>query len=171
MKAQSFSRAAGLTVAALALAMSLTGCSALTDLLQVGKTDAQRDDSGSVTESANIDIFALKVGDCMPQSEGGVISEADVVPCAEPHADEVYWEFTLPEGDFPTTEALSAAIEAECLPAFETFAGIAYDASALEVYTIEPTAETWAQADDRVVQCVVYDPAGDVTGSLKGSAR
>lgn len=170
MKAKAFSRTLAVAGAALALTVALTGCSALTDLLTVGATDAQRDEVGQVTDSANIDIFALKVGDCMPESPDGIISDMDVVPCSEPHDEEVYWEFTLPDGDFPTDEAISAAIEAECVPAFNTFVGLNYEDSVLDFYTIEPTEETWTQADDRVVQCVIYDTV-EVTGSLKGAAR
>jgi Septum formation len=164
---------------AVALSLALTGCSALSGIL--GGGDAQRDDKGNVTEESTIDIFALKVGDCMPASDtNGEISDADVVPCSEPHADEVFFEFELADGDLPTEEEITAEVEAQCVPAFNDFVGFDYYESALDFWWLTPTEETWTQANDRMVQCVIYepDPADatgqtqlEVTGSLAGAAR
>ncbi|MCE7482369.1 hypothetical protein LZG07_10615 [Microbacterium profundi] len=87
-------RAFALAGTALALSIALSGCSALNNLIVGGSNDAQRDEeTGEVTEGSNIDIFSLKVGDCMPTSDTtGEITDADVVPCSEPHADEVFFE-------------------------------------------------------------------------------
>lgn len=159
-----------LAVAAVAV-ITLSGCSAIGGLL--GGGDAQRDEKGNVVEDANIDIFSLQVGDCMPATDSsGEVQHIDVVPCGEPHAQEVYHEFSLPDGDFPDDDALNAAAADECVPAFEEFVGIAFEASVLDAYPITPTAETWEQADDRVVQCVIFDPADDqLEGSLAGAQR
>ncbi len=156
--------------AALALTAGLTGCSGLFSNTQ---SDADRDDAGQVTEEANIDIFALKVGDCMPSSrQGGEFDNADVVPCTEPHAEEVYYEFDLAGDEFPDEDTMWEQIEAECLPAFNDFVGIDFSESALEVYPITPTQGTWEELDDRAVLCVVADPADDqLTESLRGAAR
>lgn len=162
-------RALALAGAAAALSLALTGCSALNGILGGGSGDADRDEeSGQVTESSNIDIFALKVGDCKMESPEGLLSDADVVPCEEPHDEEVYYELKMDDGEF-SSEAVDAASQ-ECIgDAFTNFIGIDYNSSSLEVYPITPTQDTWDQLNDRVIQCVVTNPAGQTTGSLAGT--
>ncbi|MFJ2370003.1 hypothetical protein [Microbacterium sp. NPDC087665] len=164
-------RALALVGSAVALSVALTGCSAINSILGGGSGDADRDeDTGQVTESANIDIFSLKLGDCKMESPSGLIEDADVVPCDQPHDEEVYYEITMDDGEF-SEEAVDAASQ-ECIgDAYTTFVGITYDESALEVFPITPTKDTWDGYDDRIVQCVIVDPAGQTTGSLKGAAR
>ncbi|MFK0400924.1 hypothetical protein ACIQTT_01200 [Microbacterium sp. NPDC090225] len=164
-------RALALTGAAVAVSVALTGCSTINNILGGGSADADRDEeTGQVTEGSNIDIFNLKLGDCKMESPSGLIQDADVVPCDEPHDEEVYYEITMADGEF--SEADVDAASQECIgDAYTSFVGIAYEESALEVYPITPTQETWDQLDDRIVQCVIIDPAGQTTGSLKGAAR
>ncbi|MFS0893921.1 septum formation family protein [Microbacterium sp. 179-I 3D3 NHS] len=164
-------RALALAGAALALSLALTGCSALNSILGGGPADADRDDeTGQVTESANIDVFALKVGDCKMSSATGLIEAVDVVPCDEPHDEEVYHEFRMDDGEF-SEEAVDAATDGCIGDAYTDFVGVIWDESTLDVYPITPTKETWEQLNDRVIQCVISDPAGPVTGTLKGAAR
>lgn len=170
-------RGLALAGTAVALSIALSGCSALSGIL--GGNDAQRDDDGNVTEGTNIDIFSLKVGDCMPASDAsGEITDADVVPCSEPHADEVFYEFELQGDELPGDDEIMSQVEAECVPAFTEFVGVDYYESTLDFWWITPTEDTWTQANDRVVQCVIYqpDPADstgrtplEVTGSLEGA--
>lgn len=164
-------RALVLAGTALALTVALSGCSTISNLLGGGTADANRDEeTGQVSESANIGIFALKVGDCKLESPSGLLEDADVVPCTEEHDEEVYHEITMPDGEF-SEEDVDAAGQ-ECVgDAFTTFVGVTWDESTLDVYPINPTKDTWEQLNDRVVQCVISDPAGPVTGSLKGAAR
>lgn len=152
---------------AFALAVGLSGCAG-----SGAPVDAERDDAGQVTEEAEVDIAALKVGDCTLSSSSGLVSDASVVPCSEPHAEEVFFEFELKKGDFPGNEAIAAEVEAKCDPAFAEFIGIAWEESALQMSTIQPTEQTWDEYDDRVVQCIVFDSADDqLVGSLAGAAR
>lgn len=164
-------RALALAGSAVALSVALTGCSALNGILGGGSGDADRDEeTGQVTESANIDIFSLKLGDCMMEAPSGLLEDIDVVPCAEPHDQEVFHEITMDDGEY-SEEAIDTATQ-ECIgEAYTSFVGVAYDASTLEVYPITPTQQTWDELNDRVVQCVISDPAGQVEGSLEGAAR
>ncbi|MFJ4175676.1 hypothetical protein [Microbacterium sp. NPDC089696] len=164
-------RALALTGTAVAFSVALTGCSALNGILGGGSGDADRDEeTGQVTESANIDIFSLKVGDCTMDSPTGLLEDIDVVPCGEPHDQEVYYEITMPDGEFSETD-IDAASQ-ECIgDAYTSFVGIGYQDSALDVTTITPTKDTWDQYNDRVIQCIIFDSAGQTTGSLAGTAR
>lgn len=167
-------RALALAGSAVALSLALSGCSALNGIL--GGNDAQRDDEGNVTEGSNVDVFSLKVGDCMPATDAsGEITDVDVVPCSEPHTDEVFYEFELADGDLPSDDEIQAEVEAECVPAFTEFVGTDYYESTLDFWWMTPTEETWTQANDRLVQCIIYQPdeAGtdsvEIEGSLEGA--
>lgn len=171
-------RTLALAGTAVALSIALSGCSALNGIMG-GGNDAQRDEDDNVTEEANIDVFSLKVGDCMPASDStGEITDVDVVPCSEPHTDEVFFEFELADGDLPSDDEIMAEVEAECVPAFTEFVGIDYYESTLDFWWMTPTEDTWTQANDRLVQCIIYQPDAEdttgqtsleVTGSLEGA--
>ncbi|WP_243225810.1 septum formation family protein [Microbacterium sp. CIAB417] len=164
-------RALALAGSAVALSIALSGCSAITSVFS---GDAPRDEeTGEVTEESNISIFQLKLGDCLPADamSGAEQTDADVVPCDEPHGYEVYHEFELADGEFPGSDAIQTEVEAQCLPAFGEFVGLSYDESTLDITWYEPTESSWTEGNDRLVQCLILDPAGDVEGSLKGAAR
>lgn len=164
-------RALALAGTAVALTIALSGCSAINNILGGAPQDADRDEeTGEVKEDANIDIFALKVGDCKMSSATGLIESADVTPCDQPHDEEVFWEFPMPDGEFSDADVDAASQECIGEP-FTTFVGVAYDASVLTVYPITPTKETWEQMNDRIIQCVVLEEGVQTTGTLAGAAR
>lgn len=158
---------------ALALSAALTGCSALDGILGGAPQDVERDDEGRPTEEKEIDIFALQVGDCLTEAAftGGETDVAPVVPCEQPHPYEVYHEFELEDGEFPGTDAIEGPATEQCSAAFTEFVGLPFEESTLKITWFEPTQESWDSADDRLVQCIVTDPAGDVEGSLEGAGR
>ncbi|RPF28440.1 septum formation family protein [Georgenia muralis] len=151
----------------LLLLVGLTGC---------GPT-AVRDDTGAVATAGTVDAFSVALGDCV--SEGGAeaseevveVSQVEVVPCAESHDSEVYAVFDLADGEFPGDEAVMGSADEGCYGAFAEFVGAAYEDSTLDFGTYFPTEESWNGFDDREVVCLLVDPAGAVTGTLKGAAR
>lgn len=162
-------RGTTLTGAAIILTALLSGCSVPTNLFS---GDAQRDDKGNVTDGSSIDIFKLKVGDCKFEDDQSSteLSDTNVVPCDEAHDEEVYAEFTLPDGDFPSEDALDAAADPKCGEEFTKFVGLAVDASKLDYFYYSPTKQGWDELDDRLIQCVLYaDDESQLTGSMKGS--
>lgn len=113
----------------------------------------------------------LQVGDCLPLVEYGddeQIYELPVVPCDQPHTDEVYFIFEFEDGAFPGDDAVSEEAWNGCLDAFEDYVGVSYDASLLDFYNYQPTKASWIRASDRSVQCILvsYD---DVTDTLRGA--
>jgi len=163
--------------AALTLAFGLGGCSTITDLF--GGSSETRDDEGAIIEGGTTDAMSLKVGDCFNSADlASEFSEVPTIPCSEPHEDELFFEFTMPDGEFPGEEAFTAAAAEQCTPAFEEYVGKAYADSTLDFWSIYPTQMGWEDEGlkDRLVQCAVYDTvaleAGEMTeGSLKGAAR
>ena len=75
------------------------------------------------------------------------------------------------DGDeFPGADEVKAQAETECTSEFNTFVGVDYNVSALSYSYYYPTAESWAQGDREII-CLIDDPAGQTTGTLKGAAR
>lgn len=164
-------RALMLAGSAVAVSVALTGCSAINGILGSGSGDADRDEeTGQVTESASVDVFSVKIGDCMLDTGTGMLTDASILPCTDSHDQEVYYEITMPDGEFADAD-INAASQ-ECIgDAYTTFVGLGYQESALDVTTLTPTKESWEQSNDRVIQCLIFDPAGPVTGTLAGAAR
>lgn len=150
------------------LALLLGGCSGLPG------ASPQRDaTTGEVTQAQpNADAFQMRVGDCINSSElmGEETATVPLVPCADPHEDEVYYAFDLADGEFPGGDAIDAAAEESCSPQFDAFIGTSYAESVLDWYSFYPTVGSWDEGD-REVLCLAYDPAGTVTGTLAGVAR
>ncbi|MCR2800548.1 MULTISPECIES: septum formation family protein [unclassified Microbacterium] len=152
---------------------TLTACSAasLPDTSSEPVRDAE---SGQVTESSEaVDVFAIRVGDCLNTSELTGETELEsvpVVPCEEPHEDEVYHAFDVEGSEYPGTDALAAEADETCIAEFGTFVGTPWEESALEYWPMYPSEQSWA-GGDREILCIAYDPSQLVTGTLAGAAR
>lgn len=145
----------------------LSGCAAFGPIVPSG--DPVRDDDGRIIEAnEQTDAFALQVGDCLNDATAaGEVTSVPTVPCDEPHDSEVYATFALGESDYLGEELVVGKAESLCLPAFEEFVGEPYLESRFDFAYYYPTEASWASGD-REVLCVIYDPAGPVSGSLRG---
>lgn len=120
-----------------------------------------------------VSVFRIRPGDCFndPPAERQ-LEEVDVVPCEQPHDNEVFATVThpAPEGaDFPGRDAVVAYAEQACPQPFADYVGASYDQSRFTLFPIVPSADTWAQGDRQVI-CALYDhQAGKLTGSARGS--
>jgi len=152
---------------------ALSGCSAAS-LPNTSGEPVRDAESGEITESNEaVDVFSIRVGDCLNTSELADTTELEsvpVVPCAEPHEDEVYHAFDTAESEFPGLDALAAEADETCIAEFADFVGISWEASGLEYYPMYPSEGSWAGGDREII-CVLYDPAGPVTGTLADAAR
>ena len=140
--------------------------------------DADRDESGTIVGDGQVDVFAMRVGDCFddPQelldSETGTAEFEDVggLPCSDPHDNEVYAVFDVSFEAFPGEEGMSDVATDKCLQRFEDFVLRSYDESILDIFPIYPSADSWSRLDDREVICAVYHLEGEkLTGSAEGS--
>lgn len=129
--------------------------------------------SASEAEAESQDVFNLNVGDCLPEKASltGEMKEMDVVDCSQKHGSEIFAETEMTDASYPGTTATTKKSEEYCTKEFEKFVGISYNDSKLEVNFLYPTQDSWDKEDDRKIQCIVSDPKGGVTGSLKGAAR
>jgi len=165
--------AVGLVAAGL---LTLSACSAAQFPTQGAQP--QRDEtSGQVTESEeNVDVFSIRVGDCLNSSvmsEQTELQTIPVVPCSEPHEDEVYYAFdsTVPGSEYPGEDAILEEADAVCTgDAFTDFVGVPWTESVLEYWPMYPSDGSWASGD-REVLCMIYEGTTMLTGSLAGAAR
>ena len=155
----------GLSAAALIALPLLTSCSV------VEVTPIERDTDGAISQEGQADVFELRVGDCLNLTSADVIYSVPVVPCSEEHEQEVYTEFEIDSAVFPGDDAIEREGDERCTAAFADFVGVDYFDSELDLQYLTPSQDGWEFEGDKLVSCVVYDPAGPVTGSLAGAAR
>jgi uncharacterized RDD family membrane protein YckC len=104
------------------------------DMVETGSTVPPAAETSPPTQAeetaspgaGEVDVFDLKVGDCLADSPTGgeeVIFTVETVPCSEPHSEEIYAVVTLPEGDYPGDEAMDAQADELCTAEFESFVG------------------------------------------------
>ena len=122
-------------------------------------------------------VFSLKVGDCyngplLSAEETLDISDVELVSCADPHQNEVYAVFELPDSSWKGEDYVFEQGGIGCEARFEAFVGIKYELSTLYLDVLYPLEESWKEDDDRQVKCSVTErPVMKVSGSAKGSRR
>jgi hypothetical protein len=123
-----------------------------------------------VQEPTTIWVDELTVGDCFddpPEDELGV-GEIVLLPCDQPHDNEVYALVELPAeagAPYPDEDDLAVESEDACVEPFADYVGIAYEESTLWLWAIYPDHAGWRKGD-RLVICALYD--GDFN-KLEGS--
>ena len=148
---------------AIALLAALSGCTATS-------TTPTPVPTGSATVA---NVFAMKVGDCLADDNtlGGdaTVTHVPIVKCSVSHESEVIASILLKgsNADYPGADSVNSTADRPCNAPYETFTGATLKTTTLDYTYYVPTAEGWKQGD-RQILCVVYNPAGPVTGSLKG---
>ena len=107
--------------------------------------------------SPEVIVYDLEAGDCLADPLSRVEGTRQTVPCSKPHSEEIYATPTLPEGDFPGQDAIFEQAEELCITEFESFIGLPYEESALDIDISTPSERTW-RVGDRLVICAIFDP-------------
>ena len=134
--------------------------------------EGDRGEDPAEIEGAEMVTFdELAVGDCIPlfDYDDDEISELPIVPCDQPHTDEVYFTYEAEDGEFPGDDALLESAWDGCVAEFEAFVGVPYEESVLDIYSYQPTKSSWMRWNDRTVHCIVFS-YDEVTGTLENSA-
>lgn len=142
-----------------------------TALVLAGCAPAVRDGGGQVTAPTTTDSYSVRVGDCLGALPSDTTERLSLLPCDQAHAWEAFATATLEGDDFPGNAGVRNEAEEACTTAFATFVGLPSKKSELELTMLTPTSQTWTQAGDREVVCLVGDPDGGVTGTLAGAGR
>lgn len=135
-------------------------------------SNVDRDSAGAIVGEGSVDAFEIRVGDCFndPSSSVDEISSLPGVPCSEPHDNEAFAVFDLTIDTYPAGDAIAGITHESCRKHFDGFVGRDYESSSLDIFSMFPSPESWAQ-NDREVICAVFDVnAEKLVGSAKGSA-
>ncbi len=141
----------------------------LTCLLLVGCSgDDLRDGDGRVVEAGEASVFELQVGDCLDPGNdvSGEIADVLVVPCEEPHTQELYAILNHPDDTYPGATEVAAYADGACLNELEDTLGFTLDDGLYFSYLL-PTFDGWNTGGDRQILCVLVFPDREaVTGSF-----
>ena len=132
----------------------------------------ERNAAGVIVGEGDLGVFSMRVGDCFDDDRAGVseITEVGGIPCTDPHDSEVYAVFDMDLVSYPGEEDMLDLASEACLERFQAFVGREYESSVLDIFSMSPTRESFAQ-QDREVACSVYHMEGDkLVGSMRGSA-
>lgn len=165
-----------------ALAAAVVALAALAGACSDDGEEVERGEDGRVVEATDVSVYELAVGDCVvaPAEVDVEVGTIRVVPCQEPHTQEVYalLPFVDDAGDefderatFPGDEVLSAFAERSCLTPFRDYFGIDYIDSALFITYLVPSVRSWDEENDREIVCVAQTDGEEVRSSLRGSGR
>ena len=148
-------------------ALTLSGCSAITDLFP--KEAARDAETQEISEAGKADVFTLAVGDCFNDQDAEQIDSVQAIPCTDAHDYEAYFAFDVSDDEaYPGEDAITTVAEERCMTEFETFVGSDYEASTLDFNYLSPTEGSWENGDHEIL-CIVMGP-DKTTGSLAGVA-
>lgn len=154
--------------------LALSACGGVAEDLQ--ETADELEEQASAAEESGetgADIFEVAVGDCLNDesvAEDQEVSEVPTVSCDEPHDSEVYAETDMEASEWPGDAGVDQEAQTFCEQEFASFIGLEYAMSELALSYYVPTEDSFANGD-RAISCLVYDEAGQTTGSLAGAAR
>lgn len=127
-----------------------------------------RNSSGQVTAAATADAFSIAVGDCTGPIPNGSVERLALIPCAEPHAWEAFARTELDGTEYPGARQIQDAADEFCGVEFKAFVGVSLSKSLYQATYLQPTKQTWEDAGDREVLCLVGLASGGIEGSLRG---
>ena len=95
-------------------------------------------------------VYSLKVGDCyngamISEGEFMEVSDVDLVSCDDPHKNEVYAVFELPDSTWKGDDYVFKQAEIGCIARFKTFVGIEYELSTLWADILYPLEKHWKE--------------------------
>ena len=115
-------------------------------------------------------VADLEEGDCLANPDLGLgdPTAMALADCDGPHTHEVFLTADFqPIDDAFDLAALQVFAAETCEAGFEAFVGEPYVSSRYLYVALGPTRDSWA-AGERGIACLVYDPRGEISGTLRG---
>lgn len=121
----------------------------------------------------------LATGDCLNArfrevQAGETVDTRNLRPvdCATAHENEVVGTIAYTDaGAFPGMQAFEEFAQAPCLAAFESYVGVSFEVSVLDMFILTPTDLTWIKGH-RDIACIVMTLDGNqLTGTIRGTGR
>ncbi len=116
-------------------------------------------------------VLELSVGDCFDDdaSFSEEVSDIPLIECSEPHDNEIYAVHTMSEATYPGLDTTGELADEQCVGGFESFVGVGYDVSELDIGWLAPTEESWSGGDREIV-CFLYRiDLEKMTGTMEDS--
>ncbi|MFT3852751.1 MAG: septum formation family protein [Ilumatobacteraceae bacterium] len=139
-----------------------------------GGGEPSRDASGAVTGAGTVSVFDLREGDCLdpPTDLSGEIADIKLVPCDDPHTQEVFGKVEATDDAYPGAEALATEASGACAGLMQQPPlGLSPDDGYFWSYLL-PSFNGWNKDNDRTMVCVfVFPQQGSVTGSVVAQAK
>lgn len=124
-------------------------------------------------QAASTIVFVddLTPGDCFDEPATELVDDLHLVPCAEPHDNEVFFTFLLDGGTLPSESEIGDTAFDTCVPALESYAATQWDESSLDFSYYSPTRQSWSRGD-RLVICYAYNTdLSKLVGTVMDSGR
>jgi len=122
------------------------------------------------TSPRQVPIYQLRPGDCVdsPPAANVTVRYLPVVPCGQPHDQEVIATRDLGPGPWPGDAAVKARSNNGCALEFAIYVGVAPSYSRYNLGWYGVHQDAW-EGGDRSIQCMVSDSRGKTTGTLRGA--
>ncbi|HEX3265952.1 MAG TPA: septum formation family protein [Candidatus Limnocylindrales bacterium] len=128
---------------------------------------------GAYYISQNQSADDLVVGQCFDEPNTSVdITTVVKHACTDAHDAEVFDVVEYSEGDtYPISSSVDSFIEEQCIPAFETYVGVAYaDSADYSLGYFYPDATGWSKGDRTFTCYITREDDAKLTQSVKGAA-
>ena len=144
----------------------LTGLLAVLPVLLLAGCSAEniRDEDGVVVSAGSWSVFDVRPGDCMSEGSAGDTDMVPLVPCDEPHGQEVFAVIDYAEQSYPGSGALAAFGDMACSTALGDFSDQVPEGVPFSY--LMPSETTWQENNDRAIVCVLIFPGGQAVGSF-----
>jgi hypothetical protein len=118
----------------------------------------------------NVSADDLEVGTCFNIPDGTTVQTVERQPCTESHNGEVFFVGDYDGTSFPIALSLDSYIDANCVPAFESYIGTDIDAATdLAIGYFHPSRDGWDNGERTITCYVARSDESSMTESLKGS--
>lgn len=178
----------GASALALALAVVISACSGGSDDADNVSTSGLIDDvtptpiifdpdDPVLFSGTSVKATELDEGDCFNfyvwrDASEFVQQATTTVSCSTPHDREAYFRTEFPGGEnarYPIDDELEQWADVTCLEEFESYIGLDYVLSVLEIGAVVPTFEEWGDGERAVICYVFPDQGGRLLDSVRNS--
>lgn len=141
----------GIALASLTLVM---GCSKTNESKTVLEQEVEKLSVGMCFDDASDEDTAKDTNSAVDTT----MTNIPIVPCTEPHQNEIYHIYNLPddEGYLETEDSIKEMLQV-CQNEFESLSSSSELGSSYQLSVLTPSSDSWQQGDRQVV-CYVSDP-------------
>ena len=118
---------------------------------------------------STVSAMNLEVGQCVSVPAQEATASVSRVDCTAAHQAEVVAVLDIPTDTLPPVSELDIRATSECAAAFESYVGISQEDSALSIFWLRPSVDSW-EAGDHAITCLAQRSDGtDLTASIRDS--